>query len=127
MLLSKRHLFLELKNTFLQVKRYQQIVKFLLARLLYNDGLTTIFAFGGIYAAGTFGFSFQEIMIFGIVLNITAGIGAYLMGFLDDRIGGIPNFNTIFTEPAIYHCEQGERLVVCHYLLCSFNKSIIVV
>lgn len=51
-------------------------------------GLITIFAFGGIYAAGTFNFSFQEIMIFGIVLNITAGLGALIMGFLDDRLGG---------------------------------------
>jgi UMF1 family MFS transporter len=50
--------------------------------------LITIFAFGGIYAAGTFGFTMMEIMVFAIVLNITAGIGAFLMGFLDDLIGG---------------------------------------
>ena len=55
---------------------------------MYNDGLVTIFAFGGIYAAGTFGFSFDEIMLFGIVLNITAGFGAFVMGFMDDRWGG---------------------------------------
>jgi len=78
----------ELQNTFRKIKDYRQIVRFLVARLLYNDALITIFAFGGIYAAGTFGFSFREIMIFGIVLNITAGLGAYLLGFLDDRIGG---------------------------------------
>ena len=47
----------------------------------------TIFAFGGIYAAGEIGFSFEEIMILGIVLNVTAGIGAFLMGYLDDRKG----------------------------------------
>jgi UMF1 family MFS transporter len=62
--------------------------KFLLARLVYNDGLVTIFAFGGIYAAGTFGFSFTEILIFGIVINIAAGLGALLFGFIDDWIGG---------------------------------------
>jgi len=56
--------------------------------MIYNDGLVTIFAFGGIYAAGTFGFTFQEIMIFGIVLNVTAGIGAFIFGFLDDKLGG---------------------------------------
>jgi UMF1 family MFS transporter len=64
------------------------IIKFLLARLVYNDGLVTIFAFGGIYAAGTFGFSFTEILIFGIVINIAAGLGALLFGFIDDWIGG---------------------------------------
>ena len=66
----------------------KEITKFLLARLIYNDGLITVFAFGGIYAAGTFGFTMQEIMIFAIVLNVTAGLGAFLMGFLDDIIGG---------------------------------------
>jgi UMF1 family MFS transporter len=80
--------FIQLANTFREMKKYRQIIRFLLARMVYNDGLVTIFAFGGIYAAGTFGFSFNEIMIFGIVLNITAGIGAFLMGFLDDKLGG---------------------------------------
>ena len=75
-------------QTFRELKRYREIFKFLLARLVYNDGLTTIFAFGGIYAAGTFGFTFEEVLIFGIVINVTAGIGAWFFGFLDDRIGG---------------------------------------
>ena len=78
----------ELIHTFKEIIKYKQVVKFLLARMIYNDGLVTIFAFGGIYAAGTFGFSFQEIMIFGIVLNVTAGIGAFIFGFLDDKLGG---------------------------------------
>ncbi|MEN8142114.1 MAG: MFS transporter [Thermodesulfobacteriota bacterium] len=75
-------------NTFREIKKYRQVFRFLLARLIYNDGLITIFAFGGIYAAGTFDFSFQEIMLFGIVLNITAGLGAFAFGFCDDRLGG---------------------------------------
>ena len=78
----------QLKDTFNNVRQYREMTRFLIARLIYNDGLITVFAFGGIYAAGTFGFTFQEIMIFGIVLNVTAGLGAFLMGFLDDVIGG---------------------------------------
>lgn len=80
--------FEALNATFKEIKKYRPIVIFLLARLIYNDGLITIFAFGGIYAAGTFAFSFEEIMIFGVVLNISAGVGAFIMGFVDDRIGG---------------------------------------
>lgn len=78
----------QLVSTFHEIKRYRQIIRLLLARLFYNDGLITIFAFGGIYAAGTFNFSFSEIMIFGIVLNVAAGAGAFIMGFLDDKLGG---------------------------------------
>ena len=80
--------FTQLRTTISHIREYREISKFLLARLIYNDGLITIFAFGGIYAAGTFGFTMTEIMIFAIVLNVTAGLGAFLMGFLDDVIGG---------------------------------------
>ena len=77
-----------LKKTFQEMKIYKNTVRFLISRLIYNDGLVTIFAFGAIYASGTFGFTFNEIMIFGIVLNIAAGLGAFLMGYVDDLIGG---------------------------------------
>ncbi|HSH13540.1 MAG TPA: MFS transporter, partial [Desulfurivibrionaceae bacterium] len=77
-----------LAETFRQIRHFRQVFRFLLARLFYNDGLITIFAFGGIYAAGTFGFSFREIMLFGIVLNVMAGLGAFAFGFCDDRLGG---------------------------------------
>lgn len=77
-----------LVGTFKEVRKYRQIIRFLVARLFYNDGLITIFAFGGIYAAGTFGFTFDEVIVFGIAINVAAGLGALLMGFLDDHLGG---------------------------------------
>lgn len=61
--------------------------RFLLARMAFTDGLVTLFAFGGIYAAKVFAFSQTEILIFAIALNITAGIGAVLAGPLTDRLG----------------------------------------
>ena len=63
--------------------------RFLLARMLFADGLVTLFAFGGIYAATVFGFSQTKVLIFGIILNITAGLGAGFGGFADDRMGSI--------------------------------------
>ena len=86
--LSVRRAFADLAATLRQLRRYRQVGLFLLARLLYNDGLVTIFAFGGIYAVGTFGFSFAELVTFGIVINVGAGLGALAFGFVDDRIGG---------------------------------------
>ena len=83
-----RRVFADLAATVRSLRRYRQVGRFLLARLLYNDGLVTIFAFGGIYAVGTFGFSFEELVTFGIVLNVGAGLGALAFGFVDDRIGG---------------------------------------
>ena len=48
----------------------------------------TVFAFGGIYASGTFNMPLSEVIVFGIVLNVVAGLGALAFGFVDDRIGG---------------------------------------
>lgn len=78
----------ELGRTFKAIGRYREIVKFLIARLVFNDGLVTVFAFGGIYAAGTFGMSLSEVIVFGVALNVAAGLGAVIFGFLDDKIGG---------------------------------------
>lgn len=83
-----RGAFRELWATFRQVRDYADAARLLVARLFFNDGLNTVFSFGGIYAAGTFGMSFGEILVFGIVLNVTAGLGALAFGFVDDRIGG---------------------------------------
>jgi UMF1 family MFS transporter len=78
----------QLVTTFREIRAFEQVMRLLVARLIYNDGLVTIFAFGAIYAQGTFGFEPGEILIFGIVLNVAAGLGALLMGFLDDAFGG---------------------------------------
>lgn len=78
----------DLKTTFRTLRQFREIMRFLLAHLIYNDGLVTIFAFGGIYAAGTFGMTIAEVVLFGIALNLVAGFGAFLFGHLEDAIGG---------------------------------------
>ncbi len=77
----------DLWRTLDRLRHAGPIARFLVARLLYIDGLNTLFAFGGIYAAGTFGMTVDEIIVFGIALNVTAGLGAAAFGWLDDRIG----------------------------------------
>ena len=64
-----------------------QILRFLLAHMLYTDGLVTLFAFGGIYAAAEFGMEPADILVFGIVLNVAAGAGAAGFAWVDDAIG----------------------------------------
>jgi UMF1 family MFS transporter len=64
-----------------------QILRFLIARLFYAEGLNTLFAFGAIYAAGTFGMGTEEVIRLGIAINVTAGLGAALFAFADDRFG----------------------------------------
>jgi len=88
--LTKKHFadsFASIKTTFKEIVKYRIIMKFLIARLFFNDGLITIFSLGGIYAVDTLDFSFDEVMILGIVLNIAAGIGSFIFGYLEDLIG----------------------------------------
>jgi len=88
--LQKHHIIdsvKSIKTTFKEVVKYKIILKFLIARLFFNDGLVTIFALGGIYAVDTLNFSFNEVMLLGIVLNISAGIGSFVFGYLEDKIG----------------------------------------
>lgn len=73
--------------TLRQIRRHRQVGWFLLARLFYTDGLNTLFAFGGIFAAGSFGMELTEVIQFGIAMNVAAGLGAAAFGWIDDRIG----------------------------------------
>jgi UMF1 family MFS transporter len=43
--------------------------------------------FGGLYAASLFGWTALELGLFGIVITVTAAIGAFIGGPLDDRFG----------------------------------------
>jgi UMF1 family MFS transporter len=69
------------------VRHHREVALFLLARMLYADGLGAIFAFGGIYAAFVFGWGAFELGLFGIALTLAGTIGASVGGVLDDRFG----------------------------------------
>ena len=77
----------ELRTTLRDAIRDPNLRNLLIARMLFMDGLITLFAFGGIYAAGEFNFSAQDVLLFGIGLNVTAGIGVFAFAFIEDRIG----------------------------------------
>ncbi len=79
-----------LANTLRQLPRYRNIARFLLARLFYIDGLTTLFAYGAIYAGKNFGMDLKEVLLFGILLNVTAGLGALAFAWVDDWLGSKP-------------------------------------
>ena len=76
-----------LRATIVGLRDHANVVRFLLAHMLYADALIAIFAFGGIYAAGTFGMTIAEVIRFGILLNVAAGVGAFGFAWIDDWIG----------------------------------------
>lgn len=79
--------FAELWNTIKTLPSFPDMLYFLLARMLYADGLSAIFAFGGIYGASIFGWGPLELGLFGIILTIAGVVGALVGGWVNDRIG----------------------------------------
>lgn len=77
----------EVAHLLRSLPRNPRLARFVLARLFYTDGLNTLFAFGAIYAAGVFGMGIDKILIFGIAMNVTAGLGAAGFALIEDRIG----------------------------------------
>ena len=77
----------DLRRTLLELPKQKSLAAFLLANMIYTDGLVSLFAFGGIYAAGTFGWNTIQIGSFGIILAIAGTFGAWIGGRLDDRLG----------------------------------------
>ncbi|HJN63618.1 MAG: MFS transporter [Flavobacteriales bacterium] len=118
--------FASIRKTFRTVSYYKTISQFLIARLFFNDGLVTIFALGGIYAVGTLDFTFNEVMQLGIVLNLAAGIGSFVFGYIEDKIGVkkiinislfVLTFSTLLAFVAPYFLFQKEIFWVAGVLI----------
>src|SRR6202045_610563 len=77
----------DLRQSLAELPKRKSLAAFLLANMIYTDALVSPFAFGGIYAAGTFGWNTIEIGTFGIILAIAGTFGAWLGGKLDDKLG----------------------------------------
>ena len=67
--------------------RFSILGKFLIARMLYADGLNAIIVMGGIFAVGVFNLEIKELLKLSILMNITAFIGAFVGGVANDRFG----------------------------------------
>ena len=94
----------ELRDVLAEARKSAVLVRFLIARMLYTDGLTTLFAFGAIYAAGRFGMDAHDVLLLGISLNVTAGLGAIAFAFVEDRIGPKPTVLTALLCMIVLGC-----------------------
>ena len=67
--------------------KFNVLGKFLIARMLYADGLNAIIVMGGIFAVGVFNLEIKELLKLSVLINITAFIGALIGGIINDRYG----------------------------------------
>ncbi len=80
--------FRRLKQTISTVRSFREFVKFIVAFLVYNDGILMVLDFGAILGAVLFGLEQQELIIFMIIVQVTSVVGAYLFGLLANDFGG---------------------------------------
>jgi len=76
-----------LKTTIRSVKNYTEFLKFMLAVLIYNDGIIAALDFAAIIGTVVFGVSSTELVIFVIIIQITNVAGAFFYGNLGEKIG----------------------------------------
>jgi UMF1 family MFS transporter len=77
-----------LGRTLREVRGFREFIKFMIAFLIYNDGILMILDFGAILGAVLFGMEQQELIIFMIIVQLASVAGAYLFGLVASDFGG---------------------------------------
>jgi UMF1 family MFS transporter len=85
--LAIRRALASLSATVARLGTDRNMLRFLVAQMIYSDALVALFAFGGVYAAGVFGMGLAELTLFGVLINVTAGLGSLGFAWVDDWLG----------------------------------------
>lgn len=86
---TARAAFARLMQTLRQARHYRDLFRFLWCTLFYQAGIQAVIALAAIYAQQAMGFSVQQTIVLIFVVNISAAVGAFLFGHVQDRIGHV--------------------------------------
>ena len=76
-------------STLRQSRRYADLRRFLVCTLFYQAGIAAVIALAAIYAQEAMRFTTQQTIVLVLVVNVTAAVGAFCFGYVQDRIGHI--------------------------------------
>lgn len=79
--------FKQLGKTLRSVRHFREFIKFIIAFLIYNDGILMALDFAAIFGAVMFGMEQEQLIILIMILSVASIAGAYLAGLLTERIG----------------------------------------
>jgi UMF1 family MFS transporter len=77
------------RETLREAEKYQDLKRFLICLLFYQAGITAVVALAAIYAEQAMKFTTQQTIVLILVVNITAAIGAFGFGYLQDAVGHV--------------------------------------
>jgi UMF1 family MFS transporter len=104
-------------DTLRHVRNYRNLRKFLLSYFLYIDGVNTIIFFSAIYAQTTLKFSMIELVIFFVIVQVTALGGSFLFGYIADKKGTKKTLSFIIIMWAVltlgvYFCTDKSTFMI---------------
>jgi UMF1 family MFS transporter len=82
--------FARLAHTVRHAAHYRDLRRFLVCTLFYQAGIQAVITLAAIYAQQAMHFTTQQTLMLILVVNVTAAVGAFAFGHLQDRIGHIP-------------------------------------
>jgi len=74
-------------KSFENIRRFRELVKFIISYLIYNDGIIIVISFAAIYGATRFGMNQKQLITYFIIANVTSMFGAIIFGYVLDKIG----------------------------------------
>lgn len=76
-----------IRSTFMAVRQFSGFLRFMVAFLIYNDGILMALNFAAIIGAVLFGMTQTQLIIFMIIVQVTSAIGAYVFGIWGEKYG----------------------------------------
>ena len=83
-------MFSRLSNTIKQLRNFRDLTRFLTCLIFYQAGIQTIVVIAAIYAQQVMGFNHNDTILLVVLVNVTAAVGAFVFGIIQDKIGHIP-------------------------------------
>jgi UMF1 family MFS transporter len=77
------------RRTLREAEKYGDLKRFLICLLFYQAGITAVVALAAIYAEQAMKFTTQQTIVLILLVNVTAAIGAFGFGYLQDAIGHV--------------------------------------
>ena len=85
--ISSESIVAKLRRSFAQLSRYPNLRRFFWAGLAYQAGLSVVITLASVYAEQALGFKMADTIKLLLVVNVSAAIGAFVFGYVQDRIG----------------------------------------
>ncbi|MDH4226401.1 MAG: MFS transporter [Deltaproteobacteria bacterium] len=86
--------FERMHATFHEIRKFKELTKYFFCYLLYTDAIDTVIVFSSVFAISVLGFTTGEVIMYFIITQITAAIGAAVFGPILDRFGAKTAINT---------------------------------